>query len=145
MKDKLLDRFLFEVKRDAEKSIRRSLPTTPPLPEVSIYANPDNWYTTRIVELVCRDLEGSDESLGFFREERHRISLSARRLRPTEDLGQSICGLPGAFLPGVPTEASKEIVTGAHWISPRQESKVIDSAQEIETLKKLFLELIGEA
>lgn len=151
MKDKLLDRFLFEIKRDVERTKSRA-PVSPDPPEVSIYANPDNWYSTRVVELVCRTLEGDDESLGFFQEERHRISLSARRLRPCAcETG----GLPGTLIPGLARsmESSlrglpdrvQEVVRGEHWLHPKEKIRIQDTPQEIEALQKLFLELIGEA
>lgn len=141
MKDKLLDRFLFEIKRDAERDKKRSSALVPQVLEVSIYANPDNWYTTRVIELICRTLEGVDESLGFFKEERHRISLSARRLRPCS--GEDRGGLPGVLLPGQDCET--EVVEGNHWLYTKQISRLIDPPGEVEALKALFKELIGEA
>lgn len=140
MKDKLLDRFLFEVKRESERNKKSSASLVPPTPEVSIYANPDNWYSTRVVELVFRDLQGGEESLGFFREERHRISLSARRLRPCpcEEVW-----IPGTFRPGEVSD--REHVTGDYWLRPKEEAKVQDTPHEIEALQRLFQELIGEA
>lgn len=145
MKDKLLDRFLFEIKRDAERDKKRSSALVPQVLEVSIYANPDNWYTTRVIELICRTLEGADESLGFFKEERHRISLSARRLRPcTDEEGGFEISLRPGFCPGQET-VPQEVVRGDHWLYAKQISRLIDPPGEVEALKALFQELIGEA
>lgn len=125
-----LDALLEDI-RKARKPIDRLPETSPSAPEISQYANPDNWLPRGIIELVHVDSQGAETSLGFFREQSHRFSVSARRLQPV--------GLEPQ------TEViRKELVHGAYWLYPSVAEPPEDSLLEVVALRLRFAELLED-
>jgi hypothetical protein len=140
VKDKVLDKFLFECKqqqnlRPNKGQFGNPLHQQPKKPEPSPYANPDNWYVTGIVELIRQDNLEDIQPLGLFLEERYRLDPATRRLRPLVSNLDSV----GT---GVPRREEK--VCGDHWDTPRQHPIRRDTEQEIIALRQRFFELMGE-
>ena len=73
-----LDVLFHDIQRDLDNEVRAKRLHRSQEPQLSTYANPLNWTTGRVIELIHRD-EGS---LGNFQEFFHRLSPSARRLLP---------------------------------------------------------------
>jgi hypothetical protein len=120
-----LDVLFRDIQRDLDREAlaKRRDPSKPP---ISTYANPLNWTTGRVIELIHRD-EGS---LGMFQEFFHRLSPSARRLLP-------------ASAGSIPTMT--ELVWGEFWLHGKfQAPEHEDSEAEIRAITLRFRELMEE-
>jgi hypothetical protein len=142
MKDKVLDKFLFECKKStshfqARNSIQRKRGTSVAshqTKDLSPYANPDNWIPRRIIGLYHETLHAST-FLGNFVEFTFR---DARRLRKLRDSCQGLSPTQSKALAGLPR--STEILPAFG----RESAQRIDSESEILALTQRFNELMGE-
>lgn len=95
-------------------------------PRQSTYANPLNWTTGKVIELV----HANKGSLGTFQEYFHRLSPTARRLLP------AAAGL---------VAVQSELVFGDFWLHPKFQSPCeADSEDEISAIHARFNELIQQ-
>lgn len=121
-----LDILFRDIQRDLDEQSRARGAPRLTNPQISTYANPLNWTTGRIVELLHRD-EGS---LGNFQEYFHRLSPTARRLLPA---------------PPNSTPTMTELVWGEFWLHPKfQAPEHEDSEAEIRAITLRFRELMEE-
>ena len=95
------------------------------------YANPLNWRTGGVVELVHRGPQGELSNLGLFQEAFYRNSSDRRLSR-----------FQGKLAPGVAVRV--EWVAGAHWLSPqpRPDHPLEETPHEILALQARFEELM---
>jgi hypothetical protein len=124
-----LDVLFKDIKRDLwleeqRKQRAKVVSLVPPPPHLSTYANPLNWKTGRVIELIHQ----TEGSLGLFQEYFHKLSPTARRL------------LPAAA--GLPASAS-ELVWGEFWLHPKfQAMPEPEDAREIRAIEARFRELM---
>lgn len=121
-----LDVLFRDIQRDLDQEVQAKRRDPSKLPLQSTYANPLNWTTGRVVELIHRD-EGS---LGNFQEYFHRLSPTARRLLPATE-------------GSIPT--TSELVWGEFWLHGKfQAPEHEDSESEIQAITLRFRELMEE-
>ena len=107
---------------DQEVKDRKRPPTAP---HQSTYANPLNWRTGKVIQLI----HATDGPLGLFQEYFHILSPSARRLLPCAGSLQI---------------DRDELVFGDFWLHPKFRAPETDSEAEIRAITLRFNELMEE-
>ena len=126
-----LDVLFKDLKRDLwleeqRKQRAKVVSLEPPPPHLSTYANPLNWKTGRVIELV----HAQEGSLGLFQEYFHKLSPTARRLLP-------------APVGSLPSPGASELVWGEFWLHPKfQAMPEPEDAREIRAIEARFRELM---
>ena len=120
-----LDLLFQDIQRQLAAEARRPRELKPKPPEISTYANPENWRLGKIVRLV----HFSGETIGNFQEYFHKLSPSARRLLPAVE------GL---------SPAHDELVFGDYWLHPQFSAVSLpqDSDDEVRQIEARFRELM---
>jgi len=142
MKDKVLDKFLFECKKSANhfqarNTVGRSKNlsvSSHQTKDISPYANPDNWKPTGIVGLYQGTIHASTFLGNFvefkFRDARRLCELCSACKGLSEERIEHIAHLP----------RSTEVLP----LFGREEARRVDSESEILALTQRFNELMGE-
>lgn len=134
MKDKLLDKFLWECKKSKTQKRVGAAAHAHQVKEISPYADPNNWTARRIIGLY-QGVIHSSTFLGNFVESTFR---DARRLRDLRDACQGLSASQTEALAGLPR--STEILPAFG----REVVHRADSESEIKALTERFQELMGE-